>query len=173
MANTYTAVMKQDNGWWIGWIEEVPEVNCQERTRETLLNSLRATLDEALEFNRQEAIRAAAPDYTEELVKPAQCWPGKFLLHGPESHIFRPKQHSNILQNVGMFPDGKNVRDRGKSARATQSTKTDKERISSAGFFLRDDKRSIQSYNEDRLIQVKFGCGHRPPWRILIQKRCL
>jgi predicted RNase H-like HicB family nuclease len=68
MANTYTAVTKQDGGWWIGWIEEVPGVNCQERTREELLASLRTTLAEALQFNRQEAIQAAAPDYTEEPV---------------------------------------------------------------------------------------------------------
>jgi predicted RNase H-like HicB family nuclease len=68
MANTYTAVTKQDGGWWIGWIEEVPGVNCQERTRDKLLASLRTTLAEALELNRQEAIQAAAPDYSEELV---------------------------------------------------------------------------------------------------------
>ncbi len=68
MANTYTAVTKQDGGWWIGWIEEVPGVNCQERSREELLASLRTTLAEALEFNRKEAIQAAAPDYTEEPV---------------------------------------------------------------------------------------------------------
>ena len=68
MANTYTAVTKQDGEWWIGWIEEVPGGNCQERTREELLASLRTTLTEALELNRQEAIQAAAPDYTEELV---------------------------------------------------------------------------------------------------------
>jgi predicted RNase H-like HicB family nuclease len=66
MANTYTAITKQDGDWWIGWIEEVPGVNCQEGTREELLESLRATLQEALEFNRQEAIQAAVPDYTEE-----------------------------------------------------------------------------------------------------------
>jgi predicted RNase H-like HicB family nuclease len=68
VANTYTAVTKQDGGWWIGWIEEVPGVNCQERTREKLLDSLRTTLAEALELNRQDAIQAAAPDYTEEPV---------------------------------------------------------------------------------------------------------
>ena len=68
MANTYTAITKQDGGWWIGWIEEVPGVNCQERTREELLASLRTTLAEALEFNRKEAIQAAASDYTEEPV---------------------------------------------------------------------------------------------------------
>jgi hypothetical protein len=68
MANTYTAVTKQQGEWWIGWIEEVPGVNCQERTRQELLASLRTTLAEALEFNREEAIQAAAPDYTEEAV---------------------------------------------------------------------------------------------------------
>jgi predicted RNase H-like HicB family nuclease len=68
MANTYRAVTKQDGEWWIGWIEEVPGVNCQERTRDELLNSLKVTLIEALEFNRLEAIQAAAPNYIEELV---------------------------------------------------------------------------------------------------------
>ena len=43
-------------------------MNCQERTREALRDSLHATLVEALEFNREEAVSAAAPDYTEELV---------------------------------------------------------------------------------------------------------
>lgn len=66
MANTFTAITKQDGDWWIGWIEEVPGVNCQEKTREELLESLKDTLREALEFNRQDAKKAAAPDYTEE-----------------------------------------------------------------------------------------------------------
>jgi predicted RNase H-like HicB family nuclease len=66
MSNTYTAVTKQDGDWWIGWVEEVPGVNCQERTREGLLATLKATLAEALEFNREEARAAAAPGYTEE-----------------------------------------------------------------------------------------------------------
>ena len=66
MANTYTAITKQDGDWWIGWIEEVPGVNCQERNREELMESLRITLREALEFNRAEAIQAAIPGYTEE-----------------------------------------------------------------------------------------------------------
>jgi len=66
VANTYTAITKKDGDWWIGWIEEVPGVNCQERTREELIASLKATLKEAIELNRQEAIEAAATDYSEE-----------------------------------------------------------------------------------------------------------
>ena len=68
MANNYTAVTKQDGEWWIGWIEEVPGVNCQERTRNDLIDSLRTTLKEALEFNRQDALQAAKSGYVEELV---------------------------------------------------------------------------------------------------------
>jgi hypothetical protein len=32
MRNKYTAVIKQDGNWWLGWIEEMPCVNCQEAT---------------------------------------------------------------------------------------------------------------------------------------------
>ncbi len=49
MKNEYNAIIKQDAGWWIGWIEEVPGVNCQEASREDLMESLRITLQEALQ----------------------------------------------------------------------------------------------------------------------------
>jgi len=68
MKNNFTAVIKQDGDWWIGWIKEVPGVNCQEATRDELLESLKITLVEALEFNRQEAVSLAGVDYEEELV---------------------------------------------------------------------------------------------------------
>lgn len=61
----YTAVVKQEDDCWIGWIEEVPGVNCQEPTREELLVSLKVTLREALEFNRTDALNAAGMDYEE------------------------------------------------------------------------------------------------------------
>ena len=64
----YTAVVKQQGDWWIGWIEEVPGVNCQERSREELLESLRVTLREAIEFNRQDAIASAGSEYKEEKI---------------------------------------------------------------------------------------------------------
>lgn len=64
----YTAVIKHSDGWWIGWIEEVPGVNCQERTHEELRQSLAEALAEALDFNRQDALAAAGDDYREEKV---------------------------------------------------------------------------------------------------------
>ena len=51
MSKTYTVVVEEDEGTWIGWIEEVPGVNCQEATRAELIESLRVTLAEAIEFN--------------------------------------------------------------------------------------------------------------------------
>jgi hypothetical protein len=61
----FTAVIKEDAGWWIGWIEEVPGVNCQESSRLELIESLRVTLREALELNRQEALQAAGSGFEE------------------------------------------------------------------------------------------------------------
>ncbi|MEM1209319.1 MAG: hypothetical protein AAGI54_08630 [Planctomycetota bacterium] len=46
---------QEADGWWFGWIEKVPGVNCQERTRDELLASLRETFAEALELNREAA----------------------------------------------------------------------------------------------------------------------
>ncbi len=66
MTQSYTAVVKQDGDWWIGWIAEVPGVNCQETTRDGLLESLRTTLGEALDRNRRDAVSAAGPVYQEE-----------------------------------------------------------------------------------------------------------
>ena len=65
MNQTYTAVVKQDGAWWIGWVEEIPGVNCQESTRSDLLDSLRITLLESLEMNREDARLAAGKGYEE------------------------------------------------------------------------------------------------------------
>jgi len=62
----YTAIINNIDDWWVGWIEEIPGVNCQEKTRSKLLESLKITLQEALEFNRQEALSVAGQGYGEE-----------------------------------------------------------------------------------------------------------
>jgi len=64
----YTAVIKKEGEWWIGWIEEIPGVNCQEKTREDLLETIKVTLKEALEFNRKDALSAAGSNYSEEKI---------------------------------------------------------------------------------------------------------
>ena len=54
--SNYKAVAKQEDHWWVGWIEKVLGANCQEATREELLESLKITLREGLEFNHTDAI---------------------------------------------------------------------------------------------------------------------
>jgi predicted RNase H-like HicB family nuclease len=68
MNSQYTAIIKRENDWWIGWIEEVPGVNCQERSREQLMETLKVTLKEALELNKQDALTAAGTDFQEEKI---------------------------------------------------------------------------------------------------------
>ena len=67
MMQTYTAVIQKSEGWWIGWIQEIPGVNCQERTKDALLVSLKSGLEDILELNREEAIRRTEGDSFEEV----------------------------------------------------------------------------------------------------------
>jgi len=68
MKNKFTAVIKQDEGWWIGWVAEIPGVNSQGKTRAELVKNLRSALKEALEFNREDALAAAKTGYEEEAI---------------------------------------------------------------------------------------------------------
>ena len=64
--NEYTAVIQQADGWYIGWIKEVPGVTCQERTLDELMVSLREVLEEMLEINLEKAMASLGGDYFEE-----------------------------------------------------------------------------------------------------------
>lgn len=66
MKESYTAVIKKSGNWWIGWIEEVPGVNCQEASKKELIDTLKVTLREALELNRRDALEAAGKGFDEE-----------------------------------------------------------------------------------------------------------
>jgi predicted RNase H-like HicB family nuclease len=68
MKRSFTAVIKQDEGWWIGWIEEVPGVNSQGRTRKELVKNLGSALKEALAMNKADALREADSCYEEEAI---------------------------------------------------------------------------------------------------------
>lgn len=65
MAINYTAVLQRRGEWWVGWIEEVPGVNSQGRTRAELLENLQSALEEALEMNRADAREACDGPYEE------------------------------------------------------------------------------------------------------------
>ncbi len=55
----YTAILNKTDNWWVGRVKEIPGVNCQEETRSKLLESLKTTLKEVLEFNKQDALSIA------------------------------------------------------------------------------------------------------------------
>ena len=59
MTAEFTAIIQKDGDWWIGWVEEIPGANAQERTREELIVSLREAARDILELNRSVAKEAA------------------------------------------------------------------------------------------------------------------
>ena len=44
----YRAIIKQSDGWWIGWLVDLPGVNGQERTRTELIESLQIGAEDML-----------------------------------------------------------------------------------------------------------------------------
>lgn len=65
MDTRYTAVIQQNEKWWIGWVEEIPGVNSQGATREELMENLRSALEEAIEMNRSDAVSSMTGEYEE------------------------------------------------------------------------------------------------------------
>ena len=51
----YTVHTEQNGDAWIGWIQELPEVNCKRKTREELLKVLEIELHKRLEVYKTEA----------------------------------------------------------------------------------------------------------------------
>lgn len=49
----FRAIVKKSDGWWIGWLVDLPGVNAQERTREELLDSLRIGAEDMLTTSLQ------------------------------------------------------------------------------------------------------------------------
>lgn len=58
----YRAVIKKSDGWWIGWLVDLPGVNAQERTKEKLIESLKIGAEDILNTPIE-------PKDEEELVK--------------------------------------------------------------------------------------------------------
>ncbi len=44
----YRAIIKKSEGWWIGWLVDLPGVNAQEKTKAELLKSLKIGAQEML-----------------------------------------------------------------------------------------------------------------------------
>ncbi len=58
----YRAIIKKSDGWWIGWLVDLPGVNAQEKTKKELISSLKIGAEDMLNT-------PVAPQDEEELVK--------------------------------------------------------------------------------------------------------
>lgn len=55
MTAEFTAIIQKDGDWWIGWVEEIPGANAQERTREELIVSLKEAARDILDTTQLHA----------------------------------------------------------------------------------------------------------------------
>lgn len=68
MSAEYTAIITKDGDWWLGWVEEIPGANAQEKTKEELLISLKEAVTDIIELRRQQARKEMTNDYEEVLL---------------------------------------------------------------------------------------------------------
>jgi hypothetical protein len=54
-SETYTAHVERNGDGWIGWIQELPEVKCQKKTKKELLKTLKVELHDLLDVYEAEA----------------------------------------------------------------------------------------------------------------------
>lgn len=66
MAQEFSAVFMKDGDWYLGWVEELPGANAQERTLDEARESLREAIADILAANR-ELSRPAVP--TGEIIR--------------------------------------------------------------------------------------------------------
>jgi len=65
MKAEFTAIVKRDGDWWLGWVEEIPGANAQEKTKDELILSLKDAVKDILELRCQEARDQADNDFEE------------------------------------------------------------------------------------------------------------
>lgn len=65
MSVEYTAIITKDDDWWLGWVEEIPGANAQEKTKEELIISLQEAVKDIIELRRQQARSEMKNDYEE------------------------------------------------------------------------------------------------------------
>ncbi|MBI3910643.1 MAG: type II toxin-antitoxin system HicB family antitoxin [Armatimonadetes bacterium] len=68
MRNEFTAIIEQDEDWYIAYSPEVPGANGQGRTKEEALRSLAEAIRLILEDRREEGLRGVPPDALRETV---------------------------------------------------------------------------------------------------------
>jgi len=68
MHNEFTAIIEQDDDWFIAFCPEIPGANGQGRTREEARKSLGEAITLILEDRREDALRGVPADAIRETV---------------------------------------------------------------------------------------------------------
>ena len=68
MRHEFTAIVEQDDGWFIAYCPEIPGANGQGRTKQETLESLAAAIELILEDRREDGLRGLPPDAVRETV---------------------------------------------------------------------------------------------------------
>ncbi|HEY2586034.1 MAG TPA: type II toxin-antitoxin system HicB family antitoxin [Tepidisphaeraceae bacterium] len=68
MRNEFTAIIEQDEGWYIAYSPEVPGANGQGRTKDEAIQSLREAIQLILQDRREEGLRGVPPNAIRETV---------------------------------------------------------------------------------------------------------
>lgn len=62
MSREFTAIIEEDEGWFIGYSPEIPGANGQGRSIEECRSSLAPAIELILEDRREDAFRGLPPD---------------------------------------------------------------------------------------------------------------
>ena len=68
VCNEFTAIVAQDEDWYIAFCLEIPEANGQGKTREGALENLAESILLALEFGREGSLRGVPSDAIREVI---------------------------------------------------------------------------------------------------------
>ena len=68
MRNEFTAIIEQDEGWYVAYSPENPGANGQGRTKDEAIESLRGAIALILEDRREEGLRGVPPSAMRETV---------------------------------------------------------------------------------------------------------
>lgn len=68
MRNEFTAIIEQDEGWFIAYSPEIPGANGQGRTKEEAMKSLASAIELILADRREEGLRGVPATAIRETV---------------------------------------------------------------------------------------------------------
>lgn len=68
MRNQFTAVIEQDERWYIAYCPEIPGANGQGRTKDDARKSLAEAIALILDDRREEGLRGVPPEATRETI---------------------------------------------------------------------------------------------------------